>query len=132
MRVDALERCNKWGWLDLEVTKWRAVDRYRAGELLRKDFFDAGFEIRTIDPSKIRVDCQGFKTPSEIRQNAEVRYLKALKSIPKEFATVVRRVVIDNQVFEGNQLEKYALKIDLVRGLDYLCDFYSSYRRPKG
>jgi hypothetical protein len=131
MRVDALDRCNKLGWLDIEVRKWRAVDRHRAGEKLREDYFNAGFEMTTIDPSKIRVDCQGFKTPSEARRNAEERYFRALKYIPKEFASVVRRVVIENKVFEGNQLEKYALKIDLVRGLDYLCDFYSSNRRPK-
>lgn len=131
MRVDALERCNKWGWLDLEVRKWRAVDRYRAGEKLREDFFNAGYEITTIDPSKVRVDCQGFKEPNEMRQNAEVRYLKAMKSMPREFAAVVRRVVIENKVFEGNQLKKYALKLDLVRGLDYLCDFYTSYKKAK-
>jgi hypothetical protein len=126
MRVDALERYSKLGWLDFEVKKWKSVDRYRAGETLRKDYFNAGFEIKTIDPSKPRVDCQGFKEPNEVRMQAEIRYFKALKSIPKEFFVAVRDVVIDNKLFEGNQLEKYALKRDLVRGLDYLCDFYSA------
>lgn len=125
MRVDMLERCSKLGWLDFEVRKWRAEDRYKAGESLREDFFDAGFELKTIDPSKPRVDCQGFKTPNEHRQKAEARYLKALKSIPKEFVGVVRDVVIENKKLEGSQEKKYALKLDLVRGLDYLCDFYS-------
>ena len=125
MRVDALERYNKLGWLDFEVKKWRAVDRYEAGESLRSDFFDAGFELRTIDPSKPRVDCQGFKTPNEHRQLAEARYFKALNSIPRDFEPTVRRVLIDNKLLEGSQIEKFALKRDLVRGLDYLCDFYS-------
>lgn len=125
MRVDALERYNKLGWLDFEIKKWRAVDRYRAGECLRRDFFDAGFEIKTIDPSKPRVDCQGFKTPSDHRSRAEARYFKALKSVPKDFEPTIRRVLIDNKLLDGTQIEKFALKRDLVRGLDYLCDFYS-------
>lgn len=125
MRVDALEHYNKLGWLDFGVKKWRAVDRYRAGEYLRRDFFDAGFEIRTIDPSKPRVDCQGFKTPNDKRQIAESRYFKALKSIPRDFEPIIRAVVVENKLLKGNQSEKFALKLDLVRGLDYLCDFYS-------
>lgn len=125
MRVDALERYSKLGWLDYMTGKWRAEDRYRAGESLRKDFFDAGFELKTIDPSKPRVDCQGFKTPNEARKKAETRYLKALKTLPKDFVKVVRDVVIENKLIDGDRYAKHQLKCDLVRGLDYLCDFYS-------
>jgi hypothetical protein len=126
MRVDALEHYNKLGWLDFNVKKWKATDRYMVGEFLRRDYFNAGFEIKTIDPSKPRVDCQGFKIPNDERQAAESRYLNALKYIPRDFVPVVRRVVIENKLIEGTQIEKYALKLDLVRGLDYLCDFYST------
>lgn len=125
MRVDALERCSKMGWLDFLTSKWKAEDRYRAGESLRQDFFDAGFELRTIDPSKPRVDCQGFKSPNEKRKKAEVRYLKALKSVPRDFVKVVRDVVIENKLIEGDRYSQYLMKCDLARGLDYLCDFYS-------
>lgn len=128
MRVDILEHYSKVGWLDFMANKWKCEDRLRAGESWRRDFFDAGFELRTIDPSKPRVDCQGFKTPNIKRRLAEARYLKALKFLPRDYVLTVRKVVIENKALEGSQLEKYALKCDLVRGLDYLCDFYSNLR----
>ena len=122
--IDVLGHYLKIGWLDFMASKWKGVDRMAAGERWQRDFHNAGFDIRTIDPSKPRVDCEGFKQPSERRERAEDSFRRASRVIPKDFFATVFNVCLDNRQFVGKQDERYAVKMDLVRGLDYLCDFY--------
>lgn len=131
MRVNALDHYDKRKWLDFMAHKWKAADRKRAGETWFKDFHEMGGNVKTIDPSKPRVDCQGFRQPSDERSRAEVDFYKASRVIPKDFHETVWNVCIENKVFKGSQSETFAVKKDLIRGLDYLCDFYAGRKREK-
>lgn len=122
--IDVLSHYLKIGWLDFLSSKWKGVERLAAGERWLRDFHHAGFDIRTIDPSKPRVDCEGFKPNSERRERAEDFFRRASRTIPKDFFITVSNVCLENKQFVGKQDERYAVKTDLVRGLDYLCDFY--------
>lgn len=129
MQVDALEHYYKVGWFDFKVGKWKDIDRLTAGTRWRKDCYEAGLYVRTIDPSKPRVDCQGFKQPSDKRDKAESRFRDALRAIPADYLRVMHNICIENRVFEGSREEKLITKYDLVRGLDYLCDHYTRKRK---
>lgn len=129
MKVDALQRYYNIHWLEFETKRWRAEDRLRAATLLRNDFYLSGFELKTIDPSKPRVDCQGFKQPSERRIEAENRFRSAIKIVPVDFWPMVRLVCLENKIFIGSKYERHTARADLCRGLDYLCDFYTRKKR---
>lgn len=129
MNVDALERYYKIRWLEFEAKRWRPEDRLRAGTILRNDFFKAGFELKTLDPSKPRVDCMGFKEPSEKRERAENRFRQAVRAIPREFWCAVQTVCLENKTYAGERSLTNVFKADLCRGLDYLCEFYTKKER---
>ena len=121
---DALGHYLKIGWLDFMASRWKGIDRLAAGERWQRDFHNAGFDVRTIDPSKPRVDCQGFRQPSDKRERAENSFRRATRTLPRDFYPTVHKVCLENKTFKGTQEERYAVKKDLVRGLDYLCDYY--------
>lgn len=131
MRVNALDHYEKLDWLDFMARKWKAEDRKKAGQTWFRDFHEMGGNIKTIDPSKPRVDCQGFRRPSDERSRAEDSFYKAAKAIPKDFHETLWNVCIENKIFKGTQSETFAIKKDLVRGLDYLCDFYVAKKKEK-
>jgi len=122
--------CYRQGILAMNEGKWRAGDRLGAGEKLQKDFDLARMNMAASDPSKIRVDISGFKQEPESVLFHKDRYLKAIKSIPKEFYSITRAVVVDEKKLptgrEVGREEAYKARWCLCMGLDYLCEFYSN------
>lgn len=123
----ALMKYYKRGWLDKNVNKWYGLDRLGAGLQLAQDFTDSGFSLSTIDFTRERIDCSGFRTPSDFRQKAEQRFREAIRAITDKFYfRAVQHVVIEGKTFTGlSQEELITKKIDLQRGLDCLCEYYS-------
>lgn len=118
------------GTLELERTRWQAIDRFKAGELLQNVAYKAGVYIKGSDPSKIKVDISGFKAVPTSVSIAQDMYNKAHKSIPSEYWPVVRHVVVeDRKIQNPSRAEVHLAKWRLCLGLDYLCDFYSKQMR---
>lgn len=134
MEEGILERYYQTGVLGIEEGRWKAVDRLRAGTLLFRDFVKSGRIIRTLDPSRPRVDCKGFRQPTEAREIAEDRFNKAVRSVSFCNWAIMQHVVIEKEripVKNKSREMVYALKRDLCRGLDELCDFYAGRKREK-
>lgn len=130
MASSELYRYYENGTLEMNRTRWQAVDRLRSGELLQKVAYKSGIYIKAFDPSKIRVDISGFKCEPETKQIAEDMYKNAHKSIPSEYWPVVRHVVVeDGKIQHKSRAEVHLDKWRLCMGLDYLCDFYAKMRR---
>lgn len=118
------------GTLEMSVSRWKANDRLKSGELLQKVAYKAGIYIKAMDFTKIRVDISGFKPIPEYKSIAEDMYKNAIKQIPPEFWPVVRHVVVeDRKIQSPSRAEVHLDKWRLCMGLDYLCDFYSKMRR---
>lgn len=114
----------KLGVLGKKNSRWTAEDRLRVALTLYGHFHQAGLQIKSSDPSKIKVD-QSIKSNNEISMFAEARYRQALRVIPQECAEVVVKVVIINDIIKGQYKVREKQKELLCRGLDALCDFYT-------
>ena len=77
---------------------YNALNRFTAGMRLSKDYLKSGKETcRANNLEKVRVDgCGSFHTP-EWMEDAEDRYLKAMRSIPIEARPVVYRVCCEDK-----------------------------------
>lgn len=128
-----LKKYYELGVLSIKEGKWKAIDRLRGGEMLYKDFCSAGFNIPAIDQRIPRVDYQRMTQFSEKRLQAEDRFRKGIAAVPREFFNVVNKVCIENTRINTKQSREdvYAEKLDLCRGLDYLCDFYTTPRTKR-
>ena len=134
MEDGILERYYQTGVLSIEEGRWRAEDRLRAGTLLYRDFVKSGRIIRTMDPSRPRVDCQGFKHPSESREVAEDRFNKAIRNVSFCNWAIVQHVALEKERIpvKGKSREMvYALKRDLCCVLYEFCDFYFAIKMEK-
>lgn len=117
------------GTLDMERTRWQAVDRLKAAELLQKVAFKAGVYIRASDPTKIKVDISGFKAVPFGVLLAQDMYKNAHKSIPSEYWPIVRHVVVEDlKIQDKSRAVVHLNKWRLCMGLDYLCDFYGKIK----
>lgn len=125
-----LKRYYDNGTLEMNRTRWQAVDRLRAGELLQRVAFKSGIYIKALDLTKIRVDISGFKPVPESQLIAQDMYKNAIKQIPSEHWPVVRLVVVeDGKIQHPSRAEVHLDKWRLCMGLDYLCDFYAKMRK---
>lgn len=132
MQNTELHRYYLNGTLDMERTRWQAIDRFKAGEILQQTAYKAGIYIKASDPSKIKVDISGFKPVPEHEMIAQDMFKNAHKSIPNEYWPVVRLVVVDDQKIQSpSRAEVHLAKFKLCLGLDYLCDFYAKQMRWK-
>lgn len=132
MQNTELHRYYVNGTLELERTRWQAIDRFKAGELLQNVAYKAGVYIKGSDPSKIKVDISGFKAVPTSVSIAQDMYNKAMKSIPSEYWSVVRHVVVEDlKIQNPSRAEVHLAKWRLCLGLDYLCDFYAKQMRWK-
>lgn len=122
----ALDYCYRMGWLAINQKKWQALDRQHAGYVLQGMYRASGLDIHASNYEP-RVDSFGFKEPSEKRKKAENYFRQAIRCIPKDFFPVVARVVLENKVISGKNIQ--VDKWDLCRGLDYLCDFIVQKKR---
>lgn len=130
MENTELKRYFDNGTLEMERTRWQAIDRFKAGELLQHVAYKAGVYIKASDPSKIRVDTSGFKAVPTSVLIAQDMYKNAYKAIPSEYWSVVRHVVVeDKKIQNPSRAEVHLAKWRLCLGLDYLCDFYSKHRK---
>lgn len=122
----ALDYCYRIGWLAINQKKWQAVDRHRAGAVLRESFLASGLDLKasSFEP---RVDSSGVRQPSDKRMRAEDYFRKAIRCMPRDFAPVVLQVCVENKVITGKNIA--VDKVDLCRGLDYLCDFIVQKKR---
>lgn len=128
MEDSVLERYYTTGVLSIEEGRWKAADRLRAGTLLWRDFVRAGKIMHTMDPSRPRVDCKGLKRAPEAQEIAQDRFNKAIRCVSFCNWAIVQHVVLEKEripVKNKSREQVYALKRDLVRGLDELADFYA-------
>lgn len=127
MVKNVLDYYVKKGWLKYEQNIWQPLDRYSAAMQLLKDFTNAGIDIKTIDFTRERIDCGGFREPSDFRMRAENRFRKAIRAIDDvNYLRAVHKCVLQNQQFCPKcKIDLTVCKSDLVRGLDKLCDYYS-------
>lgn len=125
MENTELKRYYENGTLNIEQTRWQALDRLNAGERLQKVAYQAGKYIKAMDVTKIRVDISGYKATPESKSIAEDMYNKAIKEIPSEYFPIIRHVVIEDlKIQHKSQSDVRLDKWRLCLGLDYLCDFY--------
>ena len=123
---DQLTRYYDNGTLEIDRKRWQAEDRLRAGKSLYDLFYEAGFCMKSLDPSKIRVDVTGFKAAPEAKMIAENLFRKAIRSVPREFMSMINLVVLENEKITANDRELVFLaKWRLCKGLDYLCDYFA-------
>lgn len=141
--MSVLERYYADGVLDLKSTRdYTALSRLSAGLVLAKDAYLARISnIKSTDLSKIRVDgCCGSEETEKTLFHRD-RYNKALRAIPREFLNIVHHVCIDDLPIAANDNSNmsarrksemsFSLKLDLVRGLDRLIDFYRTYAQEQ-
>lgn len=130
-QITVLKKYLLKGFLKAGSKEYGEQDRYRAGLQFFKDFISCGFEgLSAFDVSKVKVD-GGCLRNDRVYESRD-RYFAAIKSIPREFWAVVRRVCLEDLEIEvaddlpdRRKLElKYALRRDLCRGLDRLVEFY--------
>lgn len=125
-----LSRYYENGTLEMMCTRWKSIDRLRAGELFQKVAYKSGIYIKSSDPSRIKVDISGFKAEPLAVSIAQDMYKNALKQIPSEYWPIVRHVVIeDKKIQSKSRAEVHLDKWRLCMGLDYLCDFYAKMRK---
>lgn len=130
-KMNTLERYATVGYLNFGAKRYTAIDRVGAGKRLYRDFYLSGVQsVGAVDMSKIRVDGMGSIEESSRRLHHLDCYQKAMAVVPSEFWPVVRRVCLEDKPLkaQGTKLDikrqLYALRVDLCRGLDRLCDFY--------
>jgi hypothetical protein len=132
-RMSTLERYYRYGVLDMVAGQFNGADRKTAGELLAKDYYLGHFD--SIKGMQWRPD--NIPTTGEFNREQAMyykeRYLRAMKQIPEEFWSVVRRVCIDDLPLVGSYPQEqtimnshavYHQKILLNHGLDRLIYFY--------
>lgn len=130
MENTELKRYFDNGTLEMERTRWQAIDRFKAGELLQHVAYKAGVYIKASDPSKIKVDISGFKAVPTSVLIAKDMYKNAYKAIPSEYWPIVRQVVVEDEKIQNpSRAVVHLAKWRLCLGLDYLCDFYSKHRK---
>lgn len=113
------------GTLDIDRKRWQSQDRLNAGERLFELYYKAGFCMKALDPSKIRVDITGYKATPESKSIAENLFRKAIRCVPAEFMSMINLVVLeDNKIASKDRELVYNAKWRLCKGLDYLCDFF--------
>ena len=106
-----------------------------AGAYLHKDFIDGEIgKVATTDYEKVRVDCSPMNGYSEKIINARIKYYKAIRMIPREFQSVVRKVCCDDEevLIYGGKWKKQQLKYHAIEMLKLgLCRLVRYYRRIK-
>lgn len=141
--MTVLEQYYIRGVLDLKAKdSYTALARLSAGKLFAKDEYLARISnLKSTDPANIRVDGSGGGELSDKALFHRDRYNKALRAVPKEFLAVLRRVCVEDLPIAANDNEdlparrkaemSFSMKIDLVRGLDRLIDFYRTYTQEQ-
>lgn len=99
--------------------KFNALNRLCAGQRLSADHQKSGAETcKANDPRKCKVDgCGSFFRPA-FMDEAEDRYVAAMRSIPQAYRRVVEKVCIDGQMINFSQSGNLRL------GLDFLIKHY--------
>lgn len=132
-KLCALEKYARKGLLD--GTMYDVSELLLAGAYLHKDFIDGEIgKVATTDYEKVRVDCSPMNGYSEKIINARIKYYKAIRMIPREFQSVVRKVCCDDEevLIYGGKWKKQQLKYHAVEMLKFgLCRLVRYYRRIK-
>lgn len=132
-KMSILEIWYKKGYLDIENSKYSADERLKHGLRLALDYMiinRANIHSGYIQNSKIDGNS---KSQSVSLLNAMSRYNRAIKAVPSEFWSIVRRICIEDAdlIFPKNISERqkayilYLSRIDLCRGLDRIIDLYT-------
>lgn len=133
MKLSVLEIWYSKGYLESEKSVYSADERLRCGLALALDFQiinRANIHSGYIQNSKIDKISQ---SQSVALLDAMNRYNKAIKSVPKKFWSIVRRICIeDNDLIFPKKLSErqrayllYMSRIDLCRGLDRIIAEYT-------
>ncbi len=132
-KLSILEIWYSKGYLEYEKSKYTADERLECGLKLALDYqiinranIHSGYIQNT------RID-KTNNLQSIALLDAMNRYNKAIKSVPKEFWSIVRKICIDDCdiIFSKNTSERqrayfyYLSRIDLCRGLDRILDKYN-------
>lgn len=130
-RQSVLEKYYEKGVLELSESSFSAEDRKKAGERLAKDFYLGNYNyLQSISFLKI----SGSRGDRDSALVYKERYIAAIKSLPKEFWSVVRTVCIEDKELKadkniiaqsllGKQIV-YHKKMLLVLGLERLVKHY--------
>jgi hypothetical protein len=119
------------GYLGIINSKFSPEDRKRAGEMLAQDYYLGNYnslQKSRFIPINIRTTGEWTREKSLFFKE---RYLRAIKTLPTEFWTIVRRVCVEDlpilSVETSGTMRKYDIyhqKILLNYGLDRLIYFY--------
>lgn len=98
---------------------FNALNRFTAGQRLIHDRYKAGFETcKANDIRKIRVDGSGSFLRPEYMDDAESRYVAAMRAIPHKYRKVVSALFEDEVVLSACHAG------ELRKGLDSLIEHY--------
>ena len=121
-------------WLELPDSKYSAEDLLNSGMKLDADYHRMNHEnIHSGYILNTKVDGTKSYGSSPLINEAESRYLQAIKSIPSEFWPMVRKICIEESDLQAplsmSERQKtyfyYLCRIDLCRGLDRLTEYYN-------
>ena len=132
-KLSILEIWHSKGYLDYEKSQYSSDERLQYGLRLALDFqiinranLHSGYILNT------KIDGINSKKSISVL-NAMNRYNKAIRSVPAEFWSIVRKICIDDCdiIFPKNLSERqrsyysYLNRIDLCRGLDRVIESYT-------
>lgn len=134
-RLTVLEWYASKGFLDFVNRRFKehtSEMRVDAGHRLYTDWYMAHKSVGAINYEKDKVDCS-IKPESPKQLEAQERFNRAMRAIPKDFRSMVFQVAVQNrQIFENPELsrwDKQAQKkvntILLCMGLDNLISHYN-------
>lgn len=122
------------GWLDFGTRRYSAVDRVSAGLRLYRDYYHSNLNnVSANDVSRVKVDGHGNGITPEFVLDAQDKYNKAIRSMPREFWGIVSRVCCEDKGFILNGesdrkkvYSKHRQAMVLCLGLDRLIEHYRS------
>ena len=133
-KKSVLEKYYDLGYLSLFEDKFSADDRLLAGKRIAFDWYMANrSNLQSVKQFVVNIRTTG-DSGKETQLYHKERYIKAIRTLPKEFWGPIRFVCIedneisDNKNPKGSALYKhnvYCLKVLLCLGLDRLCTYYS-------
>lgn len=122
------------GWLESKNSCYGSDDRLRFGLKLMRDYhYILKSHIATTSLENTKVDIS-LKVQDDNVLDAINRYRRVLRSIPKEFWPIVRRICLEEKEPEfpsGISIRHksyfyFLYRIDLCRGLDRVIDAYTN------
>lgn len=132
-KQSVLETWHSKGWLELDHSRFSGDDRLRFGLKFIGDYqYLRRSQITTVSLENNKINVSS-RIQSDNLLDAIDRYRKALRSIPREFWPMVRRICLEDLPPEypasiSDRKKAYLsflYRTDLCRGLDYVIEAYT-------